>query len=305
MHVGVDQEQSDGYTTTIIDPTETAQDYHSYIVIPTSVVAMNISPNAKLVYGLLDSFNHKRRTFFGSNKFIGHSIGTSPRSIPKLLKELEDVGLIRRVLRTGEDGGIVRASIEVIRPPETSYPIAKLPHPLPKIATPVTQNYEHTNKLTIKVTKEEGEHAKNTKALHQGKTQETVSEISHSTLPAAVIGSHTYVEKERENIPVKRERKTQKPSYKKTLEYARSDEFYESLKDWEELRNVRYSKEMHRRMLDRMLNNAEEKGRVIKSYPAALKTWLIRGIKWGDLEKDPDREYFAELERMAVNVPHE
>lgn len=103
--------------------------------IPKEIFQLeNLSPQAKFVYGIVDSLDNEDGCF-ASNAFLARSLGLADRQVRNLLKELDDLNLItridvdgRRIIRTVEKVALMDALA-------VSEGGKKLPTPRQKIAT--------------------------------------------------------------------------------------------------------------------------------------------------------------------------
>ena len=75
-----------------------------YIIVPTALLQADISPNSKLLYGLILSLSRTNKyTFdelgvcFANNNYLARNLGSvSITTIQNSIKELEDKGFIHR-----------------------------------------------------------------------------------------------------------------------------------------------------------------------------------------------------------------
>ena len=68
---------------------------NEYCKIPKLVKSnKHICSNAKLLYGDISLLCHKNGYCYATNKFLSNSLGLTPRTITRLIKELKDENLI-------------------------------------------------------------------------------------------------------------------------------------------------------------------------------------------------------------------
>lgn len=66
-------------------------DYEKYIKIPMTIVSdKNISTSAKILYGYILLLSHLNGYCYATNKQLSGFLGTTNRTITKLIKELKD-----------------------------------------------------------------------------------------------------------------------------------------------------------------------------------------------------------------------
>ena len=64
---------------------------NKYIKIPISVLMnKSISPNAKLLYGVIVVLSYVRDYCFADNTYLAETLNTTNRTITRLIKELKD-----------------------------------------------------------------------------------------------------------------------------------------------------------------------------------------------------------------------
>ena len=78
----------------------------NFTIVPNELIDTDrISTHAKLTYIVLCRFANKELTAFPSQKKIAERAGMSRMTVSRVMKELEDVGLIVRQERRRNDGG--------------------------------------------------------------------------------------------------------------------------------------------------------------------------------------------------------
>ena len=69
----------------------------TFIIIPTSIFeSKDLHPNAKLLYGYINSFNTNHKRCYASNKYLAVKLGVDPRTIRNYSKALIEHGFISR-----------------------------------------------------------------------------------------------------------------------------------------------------------------------------------------------------------------
>jgi DNA-binding IclR family transcriptional regulator len=71
------------------------------IVTKEVMLDPDVSLEAKGVYALLSTYADKNRECFPSLKTISDAVGRSTRQVIRLISELEKVGYLKRIKRTG------------------------------------------------------------------------------------------------------------------------------------------------------------------------------------------------------------
>ena len=68
---------------------------NKYVKIPISVLMdKSISPNAKLLYGVIVVLSYVRDYCFAGNTYLAETLNTTNRTITRLIKELKDSNYI-------------------------------------------------------------------------------------------------------------------------------------------------------------------------------------------------------------------
>mgnify|MGYP004660758099 CR=1 FL=1 len=68
---------------------------NKYVKIPISVLMdKSISPNAKLLYGVIVVLSYVRDYCFADNTYLAETLNTTNRTITRLIKELKDSNYI-------------------------------------------------------------------------------------------------------------------------------------------------------------------------------------------------------------------
>lgn len=68
---------------------------NKYLKIPISVLMdKSISPNAKLLYGVIVVLSYVRDYCFADNTYLAETLNTTNRTITRLIKELKDSNYI-------------------------------------------------------------------------------------------------------------------------------------------------------------------------------------------------------------------
>jgi uncharacterized phage protein (TIGR02220 family) len=137
---------------TEVDGEETARDLISYISIPAWILDRDISRNAMLLYGLLNSFNINHRKIFASDEWLGKSLHLSKRSIQKLLRELQKEELV--AVSYVDEHKRNRSEIFCINPvyEDNKIRYAEQRNAIRRTTQRDAQDSVHTNKVTNKVT---------------------------------------------------------------------------------------------------------------------------------------------------------
>lgn len=114
----------------------------------------NLSPNAKFVYGIIDSLDNEDGCY-ASNGYLAKSLGVSDRQVRNLLGELEDAKLIIRVsfMKNGTEHRIIRSVEKVALLGALGN---KLPTPRKNTSTPLGNKLPTDNKEDNKEDKDTG-----------------------------------------------------------------------------------------------------------------------------------------------------
>jgi len=147
MNITIIQEYQDSLRITTIEGKETASDSSRFSVMPTWVMESRIlTPNEKLIYSLLHTFNTNAKSFYGSNDFIARSVGLTESGVQSVLNKLEGRGLIKRHYEEGQPiKG--RKSIETFEPiydGRQTYLRSSIGLSMP-VDTPLSMPVDHTN----------------------------------------------------------------------------------------------------------------------------------------------------------------
>lgn len=75
--------------TVVIEGQEEAQDYVAFSQMPTKIMShTELTPNEKMAFSLIYTFNHNHKKFFGSNEFIAASLNLSTGTAANILNSL-------------------------------------------------------------------------------------------------------------------------------------------------------------------------------------------------------------------------
>jgi len=114
-----------------------------YAIIPSEVLSRkDITPNHKLLLGLVASLSHQKGHCFASNQYIGECLGISSAMVRVLIKRLEELNLITRLVKYRDNKEVEIRELKLSTPLLTQLPPpANTVPPLPQqisIPSPTT-----------------------------------------------------------------------------------------------------------------------------------------------------------------------
>ena len=131
-----------------------------YAIIPSEVLSRkDITPNHKLLLGLVASLSHQKGHCFASNQYIGECLGISSVMVRVLIKKLEELNLLTRVVRYKDNKEVEIRELKLTTPLITQLPppdntVTPLPqHIIIPSPTTLSHIYKDNNKENIKVEK--------------------------------------------------------------------------------------------------------------------------------------------------------
>lgn len=131
-----------------------------YAIIPGEVLSRkDISANEKLLVGLVTSLSHKEGHCFASNQYMGDCLGVSQSAIRSYIKNLEQLNILSRIIKTKPSGEVEIREIRVVTPlldltspspTDLAYPPLDLKPPSPtNLAHIIRDNNKGNNKQII------------------------------------------------------------------------------------------------------------------------------------------------------------
>jgi len=124
-----------------------------YSIIPSEILSRkDLKANEKLVIGIIISLSHLKGHCFASNQYIGDCVGLSDEAIRKIVKALEDKGIIKRLVVRKANGEMESRDLRMATPLVYSYPPSGTTIPDPPVQPYQTSGIDipHNNKENIK-----------------------------------------------------------------------------------------------------------------------------------------------------------
>lgn len=73
----------------------------NYTILPNNIITSNVSDGAYRLYTMLLSMTYQKDYCYPSQSYMGRMLHKSVRTIQRYIKELKEVGLIKRIKRRG------------------------------------------------------------------------------------------------------------------------------------------------------------------------------------------------------------